>query len=162
MSPYLLSIAVTERFDRKFVAAPIALVAVAHVDPIGDGERIVAFAIGAEDAGIDIVNPIAEMFVQVFVEVVVPVDGARIEDREVVRFLVVLQCSASACGRPASRGARPAGNGPSSRRRTSGRPCGGPAPSRRAASSPTCRARVRRRPRRCSLHSPPAPCFSGR
>ena len=69
-----------EGFDRAGVAAPIAFVAVAHVDPIRDLEGIIAFAVGAEDAGVNVVDFVAEMVVEIFVEVIIPIDGAGIED----------------------------------------------------------------------------------
>src|SRR5439155_21765282 len=71
------------------VAAPVSLMAMAHVHPVGDTQRIIALAVRAEDAGIDIINPAAEMLVEIFVEVVVPLNGPGIEDGEIVRLLAV-------------------------------------------------------------------------
>ena len=67
--------------------------AMAHVDPVRHFQRVIAFAVRAEDAGIDVVDPLAEMVVQVFVEVVVPLDGAGIEDGEIIGLLAVLQAA---------------------------------------------------------------------
>jgi len=82
-----------EGFDRAGVAAPIAFVAMAHVDPIRDHEGIIGFAIGAEDAGVNVVDFVAEMVVEIFEEVVIPIDGARIVNGEVVGFFAVFEAA---------------------------------------------------------------------
>jgi len=82
-----------EGFDGAGVAAPIAFVAMAHVDPVGNHEGIIAFAVGAEDAGVDVVDFVAEMVVEIFEEVVIPVDGARIVNGEVVGFFAVFEAA---------------------------------------------------------------------
>ena len=65
----------------------------AHVDPVRHTQRVIAFAIRPEDAGIHIVQARAKMVVQIAIEMVVPLDCARIENREIESFLAVFQAA---------------------------------------------------------------------
>lgn len=63
----------------------------AHVDPGSNAQRIVAFTVWTENARIDLIDSIAEMFVQIFIKMVVPFNGARIKNREVISLLAVFE-----------------------------------------------------------------------
>src|SRR5438046_2942938 len=65
----------------------------AHVDPIGNLERVIAFAVWPQNAGLAGINSVAEMIVEAFVEVVIPFDSARIENGEIVRLLAVFEAA---------------------------------------------------------------------
>jgi hypothetical protein len=52
----------------------------AHIDPARHHEWVIAFAIRTEDAGIYVVDAVAEMLVKGFVEMVIPLNGAGVED----------------------------------------------------------------------------------